>query len=142
MGRGRLPPPAERLPGRLEHRAGPVHPAHHLPEPDPAGLHPAFGPGAGHLGACDPVLQPGLVLLRHGHQHRLHQVPVRVPRARSAEGHPIRAGVRLVAGSFGGGAGGPGDRRWPAPWCRARPMPCMPGASSSTPSSRSPASTR
>ncbi len=110
MGKRRLPPPAERLPGRIEHRPGPVHPAHHLPEPDPAVLYPAFGAGAGHLGARDPVLQPGLDLLRHGHQHRLHQVPVRAPRQGSEERHPIRAGLRLVAGAFGGGAGGPGDR--------------------------------
>ncbi len=36
--------------------------------------------GAGHLGARDAVFQPGLGGFRHGDEHRICQVPVRVPR--------------------------------------------------------------
>ena len=72
---------------------------------DPANIHPALGPGSGYLGAGDPVLQPGLDLLRHGYQHRVHQISVRAPGQGSEEGHPIWTGICLVASSFWSSAG-------------------------------------
>jgi hypothetical protein len=51
-------------------------PPHHLPEPDPAILHPAIRAGSGHLEQGDAVLQPDVDLLRYGDKYCLHQVSI------------------------------------------------------------------
>jgi hypothetical protein len=72
LGTDRVRAAAFRLPGGARPRVDLLHPPDSLPEPDPSDLHPALGPGDRNLGAGDPVFQRGLVLLRHGHQRRLH----------------------------------------------------------------------
>ncbi|MBV6467507.1 MAG: hypothetical protein PGMFKBFP_02870 [Anaerolineales bacterium] len=56
VGAGRVPPSARRVHRRARNRPRPVHPAHHLPEFDPAVVHPAVRAGAGDLGTRDAVL--------------------------------------------------------------------------------------
>ncbi len=72
VGRGGLSSPSGRVPGSFEYWPRILYPAHYLPEPDPAYLHPSVGASPGHLGTRDSIFQPCLDLLRHGDEYRLY----------------------------------------------------------------------